>query len=819
MKVVKFLIASFVTLALIYVIDRGWGIGGSPIPPLGKFFDPYQGFWQNIESKNQRFEHEISIQGLSAPVKVVFDSLMIPHIFASNDEDLYIAQGYVTAMHRLWQMEFQTHAAAGRVSEILGNDLTLNYDRTQRRQGMVFGARKALEYINENSNLKKIVDGYTSGINQYIGSLKYKNLPFEYKLLDYEPEQWTPLKCGLLLKSMSEKLNKGDKDMEMTNALTLFGKEYVELLYPDDEGVSDPIVDKPGAWNFKPITLDSIPLAVPESYLPPPAKPIRIRKKPAEDPTTGSNNWAVSGSKTATGSPLLCNDPHLQLNLPSLWYVLQLQSPTVNVMGASLPGVPFVIIGHNDSIAWGVTNAQRDLVDWYKITYQNDSKQKYLLDGQWIPTEKVVEEFKVKGREIFVDTVVYTKWGPVMYDKNFHAENDLNDYAFRWIAHDRSEEFMALYKLNRAKNHDDYMDALDHFHSPGQNFAFASVSGDIAMRVQGKFPVRRANEGRFVLDGSKSSQGWQAFIPNDQLIMNKNPARGFVSSANQFPVDKTYPYYVTADHFEAYRNRRINQLLSQKNNLTVSDMMRIQNDNFNLKASESLPFFLSQLDSATLTKPELAARKILKSWNFMNDVNAQGASYYEAWWNALMPMTWDEMSDDRVLLERPTTYQTIKLLKEQPDFKFFDVRETSETENARDVIRASFKYAVQKIEEWKKVHGDTVAWGVYKDGYIGHILPPMKALSVPVIAGGNKDIVNAHSRTHGPSWRMIVSLEKSGVKAWGVYPGGQSGNPGSRYYSNMIPVWSHGQYYQLQFLKDAEVKENSSTMLTTLNPK
>jgi penicillin amidase len=301
--------------------------------------------------------------------------------------------------------------------------------------------------------------------------------------------------------------------------------------------------------------------------------------------------------------------------------------------------------------------------------------------------------------------------------------------------------------------------------------------------------------------------------------MDKNPVRGFVSSANQFPVDKTYPYYITSTSFEAYRNRRINQLLNEKNNLTVEDMMRIQNDNFNLKASESLPFFLSQLDSSALTKEELAAWQILKSWNFMNDINSQGASYYEAWWNNLLPMTWDEMGSAADLLQRPTSYQTIRLMKEQPDLKFFDIQETTQTENARDVIRASFKSSVQKIEAWKKEHGDTVAWGIYKDGFIGHLLPPMKALSVPVIAGGNKDIVNAHSRTHGPSWRMIVSLEKSGVKGWGVYPGGQSGNPGSKYYNNMISRWSTGQYYPLQFLKEAQPDENTGATLTTLNPK
>ncbi len=282
---------------------------------------------------------------------------------------------------------------------------------------------------------------------------------------------------------------------------------------------------------------------------------------------------------------MLAGDPHLDLNLPSIWYAVQLHAPGINTMGASLPGLPGVIIGTNDSIAWSLTNAQRDLVDWYKITFQDKSRSKYLLDGKWVGTRKVVEEIRIRGAKPFYDTVIYTRWGPVTYDRNFHAEDELNGYAFRWIAHDPSEEINAFYRLNRAKNYAEFIDAISSFSDPAQNFAFASVSGDIAMQVQGKFPVRRKDEGKFLLDGSKSSNGWQAFIPNDQNIGVKNPERGFVSSANQFPADSTYPYYITATSYEAYRNRRINDVLGKSTNITYRDMMKLQTDNFNLKAA------------------------------------------------------------------------------------------------------------------------------------------------------------------------------------------------------------------------------------------
>ena len=711
-------------------------------------------------------------------------------------------------------MEFQTHAAAGRISEILGEGpegRILDYDRGQRRLGLGYGAMHALEVMQKDATTRMVAVKYTEGINQYISTLGYKDLPFEYKLLDYAPENWTPLKCALLLKSMAQTLNMDDKDMEMTNALKLFGKETLDLLYPDREPAIDPIVDNPGGWKFNPIKLDSVPMALPDEL-------IAIQKLPDADPTTGSNNWAVAGSKTTTGSPILCGDPHLNLSLPSIWYAIQLNAPGVNSMGVSLPGSPGIIIGFNDSIAWSVTNAQRDLVDWFRITYQDSKKEKYKLDDQWADTKKVVEQFKIRGSNVFYDTVVYTTWGPVTYDETYRAKNELKNYAFRWIAHDESEEVLTFFKLNRAKNHADYMKALNHYGSPAQNFVFASVSGDIAMRVQGKYPVRRKDEGKFVLDGSKRMNGWQAFIPNEQNVMYKNPERGFVSSANQYPADSTYPYYITSTSFEAYRNRRINNVLRESSNVTVEDMIKLQGDNYNLKASECVPILLSQLDQTILSDSESNFITIIKAWNFFNTENSEGASYFEAWWTELMPMIWDEMYNEKFTLERPTSFNTIKLLSENPDLSFFDIQNTPEKETAKEVIQKSLSLAVEKITTWKKDHkAEKASWAEYKNSYIGHLLR-LEPLNIKVKHGGNGSIINAHSRTHGPSWRMIVSLEKTGIKTWAVYPGGQSGNPGSYYYDNLLDRWTADRHFQLLFLHTPEEAGSKSLYSTTINP-
>jgi penicillin amidase len=803
----KAVVSLLFTIALVYFLNRSWNFG-KPIPPLGKFLDPFHGFWRNAESGNVKPTEE-NFAGLKDEVSILYDSALIPHIYARNEEDLFFTQGYLTAMYRLWQMEFQTHAAAGRIAEIIG-PAALDFDRGQRRLGMVYAAQNSITEMEKDSATRMIAHRYCDGVNAFIQSLDYEKLPLEYKLLDYWPEQWTPLKSSLLLKYMAKTLNIRDKDFEMTNALKLFGKETLDLLFPDNEHVGDPIVDNPNGWNFKPISLDKVAPALPKDF-------VQINQLEKPPPDIGSNNWAVSGSKTASGSPILCNDPHLDLNLPSIWYIIHLSAPGINAMGGSLPGVPTVISGFNDSIAWGETNAQRDLVDWFKIEFKDKSKKEYLSNGAWKPTKKVIEKFSAKGKPDSFDTVIYTHHGPVTYDESYHGDSEKNHYAFRWIAHDPSNEFLTFYLLNKGRNHRDYMEALNHYTSPAQNFVFACVNGDIAMRIQGKYPVRRAEEGRFVLDGTKTSDEWQAFIPNDQNIAYKNPARGFISSANQYPVDDTYPYYITATEFEAYRNRRINQLLSASKSITPQDMMKLQGDNYNLKASESLPGWLKMLDSTKLAPEEKESFQKLKAWDFNNSITSEGASYYEAWLKTIYPMIWDEIFDSRLPLPQPTDYITIKLIKEKPDFSFFDIKSTAEKETAVDIVRKSFSESVKSIEKWKQEKKKNPEWAEFKDSYIQH-LARLAPFSYHVKHGGNESIVNAHTKIHGPSWRMVVSLEKQGVKAWGVYPGGQSGNPGSPFYNNMINVWTADHYFNLHFNSSAEQMSPFAMSTTTLKP-
>ncbi len=805
MKLFSFILSFLITIAVITALDSKIG----PLPPLGKFLDPFHGFWANARLADQ-IPSEFRLPGIDGEVTVEYDDMLVPHIFAGNDKDVYTATGYVHAYNRLWQMELQTHAAAGRLSEIAG-EVTLDMDRGQRRKGMVFGAEVFINNLDDTS--KMVLEAYAKGVNEYISQLDYDQLPFEYKLLDYSPEPWTILKSGLLYKYMSDMLNSFEKDMENTNFKAIYGKEMLDLLYPDVDNYDDPVIGVHANWGFEPVQKTVSPQSANNETL------AELSPLPSQNPNNGSNNWAVSPQKSATGHAILCNDMHLNLSLPSLWYYMQQNTGDMNVFGHSLPGLPFIITGFTDSIAWGFTNAQRDVVDWFKISFENESMDRYFLDGKYVPVTKKFEEIKIRGTETFYDTVVYTVFGPVTYDNSFRSNSSENGYAYRWIDHEPSDGLNMFYYMNRARNYNDYLHALDHFTSPAQNVVFASVQGDIAHRVQGKYPLNAKEEGKFIKDGTASANNWQTFIPMNHNAFWKNPERGFVSSANQHPADSTYPYYVTSSNYEAYRNRRINDVLRADNSITVDDMKKLQYDNYSLKAAESLPTMLDLLNGAGLTAEEIALTETLKKWNLHFTAESEAATMYDLWYEKLYTAIWDEIAlsrEQNISLAGPTNYTTIRLLKTQPDNVFFDDKKTEGTQTAKDMVLLAFRQMVENLKSSRAEKG-TIAWSAYKSTFVGHPLQlkPLGFHDIP--SGGNGgDVVNATDRSHGPSERIIIEMNPAGVKAWGHYPGGQSGNPGSKYYDNMVMPWANGQYFDLLFLTSPASGNNRIKFTQTL---
>ncbi len=806
MRKISFWIWTILAIVSAYLLNNQQG----NIPALGYLLSPTHGFWQQMEPAKPEFPAAVSAQ-LSAPVEVIWDSTMVPHVFAENDADLYFVQGYITASMRLWQMDFQTRAASGRISEVIGA-AAIDFDKAMRRKGMLIGAQRSLEASMRDSLTAVAFTRYADGVNAYMATLNARTLPLEYKLLDMQLEPWSPLKSALLLEYMANQLNTVSDDIANTNFLEAFGFEAWELLFggPDDQ--TEPIVNAPGLWQFPPLKNKT---AATDAI----TAPAGLREEAQPNPDNGSNNWAVSPQKSASGYAMLANDPHLGLNLPSLWFLVHLNSSDQNVMGASLPGTPGIVIGFNERIAWGFTNAQRDLVDWYEVTYADDRHTAILVDGKPEQLEINIEEIKVKGENSIFDTLRLSPFGIIANHSELKSKG-ATGWAYRWIGQEPSEVAIALIGLNHGSDLEDYMNATNHFHSPAQNIIYADVEGTIGIRVQGKYLARNTNEGVFLRDGSKRQNAWNTYIPAWQNVNQFNPERGFISSANQYPVDSTYPYFIAASQWESYRNRRINQVLAADSAVTVNDMMALQGDNYNLEAAENLMAWLAELKFSSLSPDEKSAFEALINWNYMADAERAAPAYYDAWRDAVLELAWDELRGTEKVMTPPSTYRTFMLLKTQPDLQWWDIDSTEITENATMLLQAAYKKAIAEINTWKNNHASsTFNWAAYKATRVTH-LTRQEALSVKnVDIGGNHGIVNATSQTHGPSWRQIVELKPGAVKAWGIYPGGQSGNPGSAYYVNWIAPWAAGNYIELDLYASPSTLNYANPIATTqFNP-
>lgn len=817
MKFLKFSITFLAACGLSFFLNRPIG----SIPALGRLFSPFEGFWQNGEHSDVPIGSKLNIEGLKDEVNVYFDDNRVAHVFAKNDDDLYFVQGYLVASERLWQMEFYTLAASGRLSEIVG-EKALELDRYNRRLGMADAAKKVYENGSKNPIFNNVLNAYAAGVNAYIQQLDYKNLPVEYKIIGYEPEAWSPQKTILMMMNMRNVLNGGSDDFRMSNILATYGIETLSDLFPNYPSNESPIIPTGTKWDFKPVQIPTTPNQIAATSDKAVAFDI-----PSHSPEIGSNNWAVGGEKSATGLPILANDPHLQLTLPSIWYQMQLSSPNLNVYGACLPGAPGIIIGFNKDVAWGVTNVGSDVMDFYQIKFKDASKKEYWYNGSWKATSIRVEEFKIKGKTSLLDTVYSTHHGPIVYnknsDKNFN-KNIPSGHAMRWVAlESEGTDLMTFYYLNRAKNYDDYRKALSYYVAPAQNFIFASNLNDISITPNGKLPLKWKEQGKFILDGSNPAHDWQGWIPVEQNPTVKNPPRGFVSSANQFSADPSYPYYLGWKFAPSERAIRINERLDKMQQATADSLRLLQNDNFNVEARRALPILMTILgEEASLQKNE--AFQILKKWNMQNNAQEVGASIFDRWVKELRFALWEDdfpSKDEQKPMIYPSRDRTWELLSKNPDAKWFDNKTTpNKVENAKDIVLGSFLASIDSLTKHHgKLNADTWAWTNVKSTDINHLgrIPGFGRQNIP--NGGGAGMVNATTELNGPSWRMVVQLDKEWPKAYGLYPGGQSGNPGSKFYDNMIDKWTKGELNELLFMKSKEQTDKRIIATCTFSKK
>ena len=390
-----------------------------------------------------------------------------------------------------------------------------------------------------------------------------------------------------------------------------------------------------------------------------------------------------------------------------------------------------------------------------------------------------------------------------MYDKSFSGKRNGNgkNYAVRWTAHDPSNELKLFHVLNRAKNYDDYNKAVVNLQTPGQNVVFACKNGDIAIRTQGNFPAKWKGQGDFIMPGTDSSFLWQGMIPMDETPRQYNPERGFVSSANQHPADSVYPYYL-GNNYPAPRGLIINRKLSAMQQITPQDMMAMQTDNYNVFAEMARPIFLQNINEGALNESERKYFGLLKKWDLRNDVTSKGATIFAITWKCFFDTVFnDEFAKMNGPVIKPFESTLLESVLKDSAYKFLDNITTTQMETLPDAVTASFKNAV--IELSKAALEDKLEWAKYKDTHISHLLklPEFSRLHLPI--GGGRHIINATRSDHGPSWRMVVSLTKN-TEAYAVYPGGQSGNPGSKYYDSFVDQWVNGKYYKLWMMTKAE---------------
>ena len=525
----------------------------------------------------------ISIAGLRDRVTVRRDERGIPYIEATNDEDLYFAQGFVTASDRLWQMDLLRRNVRGEMAEIFG-PAALSEDKRHRTLGMgqvVDAAAKRLP-----PELNAAMQAYARGVNAYIDSLDEKTMPPEFRLLQYKPRRWETADSLTVGKLLAEYLSNSWQLDIMRASLASVPKEKRDALLVESSPLDVLVVgsDNKSELNKSNSSVQQLARSLTADETTRALLAALVLGVPDTELFQMSNNWVVSGKRTASGKPLLANDPHIPAAAPGIWYQTELIAPGIHVAGVTFPGAPGIVLGHNDRIAWGATNLGPDVQDVYLEKFDKDNPNRYLTPSGWRDAEIRHEQIKVRKNpldpnsiEIQTVDVTVTRHGPIILEK------DGNRYALRWPALDPDTmESAGLFDANRARNWKEFTTALSHYTGPTQNFVYADVDGHIGYYGAGLIPIRKSGDGSVPYDGSTDSGEWTSFIPFSKLPNSYDPSSGIIVTANQRVVGRSYPYFLSHNWAQPFRARRIYDLLSAKPKLTTEDFLRIQGDVYSI---------------------------------------------------------------------------------------------------------------------------------------------------------------------------------------------------------------------------------------------
>ena len=760
-------------------------------------------------------EGEIAVAGLTAPVEVIRDAWGVPHIYAANEADLFFAQGYVHAQDRLWQMEFNRHVGSGRMAELFGRP-ALGTDRYLRTLGMRRNAERSLQLLGPEA--RAILESYARGVNAYLDAHRGA-LPVEFSILGVRPEPWTPVDSLAWGEMMGLSLGQNHLlELKRVALAAKLGEQRARQLlppYPADGAVIVP----PGEGGYPAVEpgpeTPGGPLLA--SLLGPPAL------------ARGSNNWVVHGSRTTTGKPILANDTHLGLNMPSEWYENGLHAGRFDLAGFSMAGLPFVVLGHNQRVAWGITAMNGDTQDLYVETF-DAQKRRYQAGTQWQEPQRIREQIPLKsGQKVDLEVVV-TRHGPII--------NEIMDLkqsppmALRWSAADGNQLFDALLRLNLARDWPSFRDALSFWGSPTLNFVYADVDGNIGYPAAGKIPLRApGDDGLTPVPGAGGEHDWRGYIPFAEMPSVLNPKAGFVASANNKVVADSYPHFIAHDYADPYRAGRITEVLSAGRKVSLDDMKKLQADIVSPTAPKLRPYLKAVKPANDL---ERRALEQVERWDGRMSADSPGAAVYYVWFFNLLPdIGNDELGEELARTSRGMFFgQTPRYVRlmERPDDPWFDDVRTPAKETRDDIVRRSFSEAVRWLSarlgddpsawQWGKLHRSTFDHQPFGQSGIAPLMRLFNGKSLPL--PGEGFTVSAATPAvgrmrpfvvgFGPSQRLIIDLSDLS-RSPAINSTGQNQQLFHRHREDQIPLWARNEYRPMLYSRDA-VEQGAEERLT-----
>lgn len=763
-------------------------------------------------------EKTLSLPGLKSKVTVRRDNRGIPYIEAQTEADLFFAQGYVMASDRLWQMDLYRRVAGGETAEIFGA-ATFEEDKRWRKFGFKKIVADSLQFVAPE--VRRALDDYARGVNAYIASLDDKSFPVEFQILQYRPRPWQPTDSMLIGKILSDALSSSWRQ-DIVKAMIPADRK-TELFDPRSN--YDVILfgkDAPARAAAKTVSsASSFAHKNDEKILNSLANAETIRKNSLErigfyaENLAASNNWVISGKKTADGKPLLANDPHLQAAQPPIWYLVNLSAPGLHAAGVTFPGSPGVVLGHNETVAWGATNVGPDVQDVYLEEFDPANPLRYKTPTGWANAEVRREEIKVRKNPLSPETetrildVAVTRNGPIYFEEAGKR------YALKWTAFDpQNTEFDAFYFLNRAKDWNDFRTALKRYGGAMQNFIYADVKGNIGWYAAGRIPLRRAGDGSEPYAGAADQGDWTGMIPFEELPNLYNPSQGYIVTANQRVVGNSYKYHnLIARIFVPFRAARLNELLSAKKKLTVQDMKDFQYDSFSI---------LNDLLAKEIVKNKSASEetlKLLESWDGRMSADSRAALVVNETRNVfrakIINAAFGEAMAKNIGWANEGNFLE-KVLREKPTRWL-----PKEFTNYNDLLKASETQAIANLTKTYGADRAKWTWGEAGKIRFSHplaVAPLIGAQFVipPLPLNGSGSAAASPNVGASVSMRLVATPGNWDTTLHGITTG-ESGNPKSPHWKDQLESWYSGNTPVFPFSRTAV--EQATREVWMLEPK